>query len=40
NIDLALNLIGDTQKNSNLLFYYVCLQKAEVLYADGEFELG
>ncbi|CAF3707789.1 unnamed protein product [Rotaria sp. Silwood1] len=38
--DLALNLIGDTQKNSNLLFYYVCLQKAEVLYADGEFELA
>jgi tetratricopeptide (TPR) repeat protein len=39
-IDLALNLVGDTQQNSNLLFYYVCLQKAEVLYADGEFELG
>ncbi|CAF1042342.1 unnamed protein product [Adineta steineri] len=38
--DLALNLIGDTQQNSNLLFYYVCLQKAEVLYADGEFELA
>ncbi|CAF1655211.1 unnamed protein product [Rotaria magnacalcarata] len=38
--DLALNLIGEPEKNSNLLFYYVCLQKAEVLYADGEFELA
>ncbi len=32
--------MGDTQSNPSLLFYYVCLQKAEVLYADGEFELG
>lgn len=39
-IDFALSLIDDTQKHSNLLYYYVCLQKAEVLYADGEFELG
>ncbi|CAF4374335.1 unnamed protein product, partial [Rotaria sp. Silwood2] len=38
--DLALNLIGDTQKTPTLLFHYVCLQKAEVLYADGEFELA
>ncbi|UJR31869.1 hypothetical protein I4U23_019343 [Adineta vaga] len=38
--DLALNLIDDTSYNSNLLLYYVCLQKAEVLYADGEFELA
>ena len=36
----ALDLIDSTSQNSNLLLYYVCLQKADVLYADGEFELG
>ena len=40
NIDSALNLLADAQSNSSLLLYYVCLQRAEVLYADGEFELG
>ncbi|CAF1071369.1 unnamed protein product [Adineta ricciae] len=36
----ALDLIDGTSQNSNLLLYYVCLQKGEVLYADGEFELA
>lgn len=39
-VDSAWNLIGGFPRNSNLLLYYVCLQKAEVLYANGEFELG
>ena len=39
-LDSALNLIGHAQQQPSLLSYYVCLQKAEVLYADGEFELG
>lgn len=39
-VDSALNLIGDFPRNPTLLLYYVCLQKAEVLYANGEFELG
>jgi len=39
-LDAALNRIDDTQQNSNVLSYYVYLQKAEVLYANNEFELG
>ena len=39
-LDSALNLIAHAQQQPTLLSYYVCLQKAEVLYAGGEFELG
>jgi hypothetical protein len=40
--DIALNLIdtNERQSSSSLLSYHVCLQKGEVLYADGEFETG
>lgn len=36
-----MNLLDKNHSTSNyLLSYYVCLQKGEVLYADGEFELA